>query len=762
MNRLIYRSGLMLWFIVFFSVFFFSRAAQLNSYFSLWMGILWGCVGLIWLSGLWQEGTQIQNTPLDWGLLAVVCALVISAVFSLDPSRSWRMVSIWLACLLTFYMAVAFFRTKQLTHEATIGLYLIVLFLMAILAYFTLVQWGLDWYAVFGTELGIPRPPRVNSRVSPNILAIWLNFGLLLGWGVWQSYKRPWWGWLLFLFFFPLLLFTGSRSGFLGFFVGSVVIVGGNWWRQGQKHITFKTGTHLAGLMVGVGLAMGLVLFVLRPETFRMNSNFSILYRGEFWSVAWDMWLSRPWVGQGIDTFGTFFMLNNLTAPPATPFRAAHSWWMSLLGEAGLFGIGAALACWVLLGWWLWRHRASHYWTPTAVGTLAALAAFTVHTTFDTPEHLVFFFAAIWMAILITVLNPTPERHTQTRPWRTSWTILLWTAILFAGIWVYPATQKYEQGVAAVKVQDWAAAANHFAAAQAHTFYTDTSIALAEALTLGRLSMENPTYLPAAITTYEQVITHEPGWPSNYANLAALYWQFGETQTAITLLEQAHAISTNVSIYPLQLGLWYESLDESRVATDHYQQVAILPNVWASAPFWQTTPIRQSRAPAVELDSAWLALIQQDWESANRLYRERLQVNQRDGEAYMGLGIEQLFIGNNDEATRLLNRAKLLGQNNADLWLAAQADPTLAFLDTYRYHSTFGLGQEETHIYPILLLNRRALPYDLLPQLHCLSLDESTSQHLRLLNMWSAVDSPLPKILFASATKGIVPCTPLD
>ena len=742
------------WAILFISALFFSRTAQLNSGFNLWMGFLLASAGCLWVAVLRRHGWHSQNTPLDGGLAAVVLALTLSALFSLDPSRSWRIVWNWTACILAFYMAVTFFRTIQTNHQPVIAIYLALLATMSLLVYLALGQWMIDWYTAFGWELGIPRPPRAANYLSPNILAVLLNFALFLGWGMWYSHKRPWWGWLLLLIFLPLLLLTGSRSGWLGFFVGSLVVGLGHWWHNHQAAITTKDVGRLAGVVVGAGLLLLLLLILLRPDTLRLGEGFSILYRGEFWGIAWGMWRERPWLGHGPDTFGSFFLFHNLNTPPATIFRAAHSWWLSLLGETGLMGLGSAVLCWVLLGRWLWAHRPPHHWSPPATALLATLAAFTVHATFDTPEPFILLITAIWLGLLIATLNPTP---THARRWYTSWPIPLWAVLLIAGGWAYPALRLYEQGLASAEAGDWHIAAEQFTAAQMRLPYPETSFLLAEALAKGGLAAEDPTHLPAAIAAYEQLIPHEPGWPSNYANLAALHWQAGDRQTAITLMEQAHTIAPKVEVYLLNLGLWYEAIGHETAATHAYQQLAALPNTWTTPTFWQATPARQAAAPTPAPDPAGEALTQQDWHTAEQAYTAHLVQDPRDVVAHLGLGIRALLMGDDTAATQGFHRAQLLGHSHAILWLLAQEDPSLQFLDYFDYHSTFGLGQGRILVYPITLFNRPVLPHDLLPQLQCLALDELTSQQFNLLSRWAAVE-PAPPHLQPSTP--LVPCTP--
>lgn len=767
------RYGMVLWAIVFMSILFLHRTAQMNSYVNFWLFVLWIGIGLGWLGVLRSNGLSVLSTPLDIGLVLIIVALASTSVFSIDPSRSFRMAFQWISLIVAFYIIVTFFRTVYPHPDVVRIVYIITIIVPAILSYLWLSEWLASWYGAFGFQLGIPRPPRLSSLVSPNILAVWLNFVLFLGWGIWESKSRPWWGALLFIFFFPLLILTGSRSGWLGFFVGSLTLLIGNWWRQSQQIQNQFNIKQIARLLIGILGAIALfvaLLVFLRPETLRTTSNLSILYRGEFWSIALDMWHQSPLLGQGLDTFGTFFMLNNQNAPPATPFRAAHSWWMSLLAETGLFGLGSAIICWFLLGQWLWKHRAPAYWTQSTISLLAALSAFTIHATFDTPEVLVIFPAAVWLAMLIVTVNDQPqvelERNGDTKKTirYVGWPVVIWLFVSLSWIITYPSMRQYEAGLSAGQQGDWLLASRHFADAQAITPYTDTGIALAESLALGRLALTDETFLPSAIDSYERLIAHEPGWPSNHANLAALYWQLGEDKKAIMLMKQAHEISPNVPVYLLNLGLWYEEIGEEALAIGAYQSLANLPNIWTTTDFWYATEARRAAVPLLnqELDPAWIALRKHEFDLANQLYNDALHINPSNSSAYLGLGIYNVLAGQEDIASILFTQAKLLKNDKADIWLLAQADPELLFLDYFRYHSTRGIGQGRISTYPILLLVRPSLPYDLLPQLKCFSLDEPTSQHLYLLDEWTSSNNQLIEKLMASETMGVVSCYPLS
>jgi tetratricopeptide (TPR) repeat protein len=371
------------------------------------------------------------------------------------------------------------------------------------------------------------------------------------------------------------------------------------------------------------------------------------------------------------------------------------------------------------------------------------------------------FLAAIWLAMLITAIGASDNPGFS--GWASVWTIPAWVCLLLAGAWLYPATQAYERGVAAAQNGEWRAAVAHFEAAQSSIPYMDSGVALAEGLSYGWLAAENDDYLPGAIAAYERLIAHEPGWPTNYANLAALYWQAGDVEKALALMRQAQAIAPKTPLYTLNLALWQETVGDEEAAVANYKRLAALNGIWSTPLFWEATPARQAAVfpsqPVSEHDAGWQALQNQNWGAAEVIYSGLLQENPRDGAAYTGLGILYLFMGNETAAQDQLARAMLLNRRHAYIWAFLLDDPTGEFLTMFRQHNSFGLTRSNAHIYPAGVLSRPGLPYDLLPQLHCFSLDDSVSQHIALLENWPPLDKVLLQSLLADETEGLIPCT---
>lgn len=98
--------------------------------------------------------------------------------------------------------------------------------------------------------------------------------------------------------------------------------------------------------------------------------------RGDYWRVAWRMTTRSPLVGEGAGSFGRWWLEER---PLLHTVRDAHSLYLEVLGELGLFGLALLLvalaAPFALAG----RARTS----PTGVGALAGYAVWCVHAALD-------------------------------------------------------------------------------------------------------------------------------------------------------------------------------------------------------------------------------------------------------------------------------------------------------------------------------------------------------------------------------------------
>ena len=134
--------------------------------------ILLGAGGL-WIFMLRRHGFGLLRTPLDGGLLLLVVVMIASSWWGLDPSRSWRFVWQWSACIWLFYLSVTLIRAGWSLTAFGKGL-ILTLAVILIGAYYQLYGLLQGWYGAGPwPDLLPPAIPRIwGLTISPNVLAI--------------------------------------------------------------------------------------------------------------------------------------------------------------------------------------------------------------------------------------------------------------------------------------------------------------------------------------------------------------------------------------------------------------------------------------------------------------------------------------------------------------------------------------------------------------------------------------------------------------
>ena len=246
---------------------------------------------------------------------------------------------------------------------------------------------------------------------QPNPYAGFLGFGLSLAAALAlyrQPLSSPWWAryapWFA-LVLGSAMLMSFSRGAWLAASIGIAVL------------LALSSARGLALVLVGA-LVGALLLFLgglnLLPATIAARltaftnllavvdvrqvvvtaENWSLVERMVNWQTAWAMYEANPWFGIGLGNFGTRYgeFVPIMGWPNLTGH--AHNYYLTLLGETGVVGLGGYLlflvtAFGVATG--AVRRTLS---TETAagggrlahglaVGILAALVALTVHNGFD-------------------------------------------------------------------------------------------------------------------------------------------------------------------------------------------------------------------------------------------------------------------------------------------------------------------------------------------------------------------------------------------
>jgi len=191
------------------------------------------------------------------------------------------------------------------------------------------------------------------------------------------------------------LAFSWSRGAWLGFAVGTAVIVL-FWPRKLWQGVALLT---VAGVLLLGGIQIGLVPSSITDrligfqDDFRFgdvrgvpinDTNYAVIERLAHWQAAFNMAQDDLWLGVGFGNYGAVYPDYMLINWPDA-LGHAHNYYINLLAEIGVIGLGAYLLLWTAVIWQtIWLIRRLDGWERgVALGSLGVWAAITVHHLVD-------------------------------------------------------------------------------------------------------------------------------------------------------------------------------------------------------------------------------------------------------------------------------------------------------------------------------------------------------------------------------------------
>ena len=247
---------------------------------------------------------------------------------------------------------------------------------------------------------------------QPNPFAIYLATGLTLAIGLGMSIVRSGWrrlispfGLLLLICAFVIaeaVLASSSRSAWLALVAAVGVMIA----LQGRRFALAGVGAVL--LVLGFGIVGGFSVLPasitarlsILSENFSLfdardalvtTQNFAVVHRMAIWQAAWDMFLDHPLLGVGPGNFD-FHYLDYALPKWDEPPGHAHNYFLNLLAEQGVLGLGAYITMIGSLAMLLLRTLRSlpnsmgtDWWLSHGLvsGALGVLALLTVQHAFD-------------------------------------------------------------------------------------------------------------------------------------------------------------------------------------------------------------------------------------------------------------------------------------------------------------------------------------------------------------------------------------------
>lgn len=710
-----------------------------------------GLAALVTAAALaWIIAGQCAPSPAGRAILVWVGVYLAAVIFSIDPRRSLSQMELMGIGLLLFLLS-ADLAARGWPRELLVKAVLIVGSLALSLSWLNAGLWYRAWLqAAPGNWL----PDIVYRPGSANVVAMFMNLLILLAggrviasrsWGV-----RLGWG-LLALAAGGMLVLTSSRGGWAGAAAGLAVLVGlglrgglidiARSWRFLRARPLLLG---LAGLILaGVGLAGGAFLY---QRTIHPTHAPVAVARSEYWPPAWQAFLQHPLTGSGPFTYAGAFLGANST-PPKFLYIHAHGTPVNLLSEMGLLGAAGAVllagSVLAVLRRRLWRKMGDQVGLAdrgVEIGAAAALAAVTVHSLVDG-----FHTEPIGLWGLAVAVGAALGQQDSARPgaairWSNAWSLLL-AGALWAEAWM---TAPLYNGAALANAGRWQEAAAAFDLAVRRDpasviAYQQRALANSVLAQQGR-----PGALGQAVQDFQEVVSREPTWAMNHANLGALYLAQDRLPEARAAFEQALRRAPGCGVCAFNLGLAQEALGDPE-ATESYL-LALELGQPGQAYLWRSSPLRQS------VSQSWLSRQPASPEPRQDELVSMLAVSADLLGPYLALAEIRIAQGRMDEARSLLARGALaitfspLERLEREWLLAEIAAREMdaaeavrlgqAVYQHYRLQGIYGPGSMGQSQYAPLMFRRPAMALELAPQLTTISLSDEWGRRAMMLANW--------------------------
>lgn len=322
----------------------------------------WGAKAIL------QKELRIRKTPLDIPIALFLLSQVISTIFSLDMHISlWGYYSRFNGGLLSILAYI--FLYYALVSNATYGMVKKTL-LVSLVSGLVVTLWGLPSHFGYDptcllfrgsldvscwTESFQPKIRIFSTLGQPNWLAAYLTIliPIAIAFALQKTQIL-----LLAALFYLAILYTGSRSGFLGLLVGSFV-----FFLLSKEKLTLLKFVIFPLLVLSllIGTPVDSQIKQFMPITYNPQPTTSpkgpVLETGGtesgtirliVWKGAIDTWLHNPLFGSGVETFAYAYYKyrpfeHNLTSEWDYLYNKAHNEYLNYLATTGIFGLGSYL-----------------------------------------------------------------------------------------------------------------------------------------------------------------------------------------------------------------------------------------------------------------------------------------------------------------------------------------------------------------------------------------------------------------------------------
>ncbi|MFH0942561.1 MAG: O-antigen ligase family protein [Candidatus Beckwithbacteria bacterium] len=422
---------------------------------------------------LYQKKLIFTKTPFDLPLLLFLISQIVSTIFSIDPHTSvWGYYSRFhgglLSTLSYITLYYAFVSNFSADKKIVNNCFKVILSTAAVVAgYAVLEHFGID-KTIWIQDV----QNRVFSTLGqPNWLAAYLLTIIPLALAF--SLKRP----VRFLYpilFFITLLFTKSRSGFLGLAVSLLIFFILNL--KTKKLYLLLAGLGLTALIIGTPFTPS--LSQLLTNSFQPSQSIGLAQdlpasqaggskssdiRKVVWQGAVDIWKHYPFFGSGVETFAYSYynfrpQAHNLLSEWDFLYNKAHNEFLNFLATTGIFGLTAY--CLIILAFIVWTLK--HLQTNRLIfsALLAGYSGLAVSNFLGFSVVPVALFFWLFPAFAVTLSQPEPKLNSKNTYYFFSspqkqisfLVIIITTILLYQVINLWRADYHFNQGRNLIKV----------------------------------------------------------------------------------------------------------------------------------------------------------------------------------------------------------------------------------------------------------------------------------------------------------------------
>lgn len=577
---------------------------------------------------LFQKRIIFKKTPLDLPLLLFLLSQIISTILSIDPHTSfWGYYSRFHGGLLstlsyiTLYYAFVsnFFENKKVVHNC----FQVMLTTAGLVSFYAILEhFGIDKHIWIQDVQN-----RVFSTLGqPNWLAAYLLTIIPLSLAF--SFKNH------LYFFYPLLfslalLFTKSRSGFIGLAAALLVFLILNIKQKkllliGIAFAIVVIGLGITRLPASTGLAQDL------PASQAGGSKSSDI-RKVVWQGSLDIWKHYPLFGSGVETFAYSYYnfrpaAHNLLSEWDFLYNKAHNEFLNFLATTGIFGLFSY--CFFILSYITWsiKHLKTNRLLFSALVAGFIGLAVSNFLGFSVVSVALFFF--LFPALTITLSQPESKPKTN-QPYyffsfpqtQFSFLIIVLTAfLLFKVINLWRADNQFVLGRNLVKANQISSGytflknavdlspheplfRSEYAevlAKMAYLYHDANQASLSSQLITESLYQADwvladnqvhlnyyksklkillilanidPAYTLQALDTIQKAIKLSPTDAKLYYNLALIYQQLNQTELTKETLIQTIKLKENYEAARFSLGSLYQQLGETNLAREQFAYI---------------------------------------------------------------------------------------------------------------------------------------------------------------------------------------------